>query len=42
MWERRLRSKMLFMTSLLTQPMATAQQDAVVRAGFLRRRRSGK
>jgi len=33
---------MMFMTSLLSQPFSVAQSNAVVRAGLLRRLRSGK
>ena len=42
MWERRLRSTMSSMHTLLSQPFTTAQSNAVVRAGLLRRLRSGK
>jgi hypothetical protein len=42
MWERRLRSNMMFMHTLLSQPFTAAQSNAVVRAGLLRRLRSGK
>lgn len=31
-----LRTKMMFMTSLLSQPFTTAQSDAIVRASLLR------
>lgn len=40
MWEDGLRSKMMSMTSLLSQPFTTAQSDKIVRAGLLRRMRS--
>jgi hypothetical protein len=36
MWAGRLRTKMMFMTSLLSQPFTTAQSDVVVKAGILR------
>ena len=36
MWNDGLRTKMMFMTSLLSQPFTTAQSDVVVRAGLLR------
>jgi hypothetical protein len=40
MWEKGLRAKMMFMTSLLSQPFSTAQSDKIVRAGLMRRMRS--
>jgi hypothetical protein len=40
MWRGRLRTKMMFMTSLLSQPFSTAHSDAIVRAGLKRRLRS--
>ncbi|WCB94320.1 hypothetical protein DSM104299_03052 [Baekduia alba] len=42
MCERRLRSNMKDMNTLLSQPFATAHSNAIVRAGFLRRLRAGK
>jgi hypothetical protein len=46
MWQRRLRSKMKSMHTLLSQPFTAAQSDAVVRAGTMRllgrRSRRGK
>jgi hypothetical protein len=40
MWSGGLRSKMMSMTSLLSQPFSTAHSDAIVRAGLKRRLRS--
>jgi hypothetical protein len=47
MWEPDLRSKMMVMHTLLSQPFASARFEAIVRAGALRRlgrrsRRAGK
>jgi hypothetical protein len=36
MWDEGLRAKMMFMTSLLSQPFTTAQSDVVVKASLLR------
>jgi hypothetical protein len=36
MWDEGLRTKMMFMTSLLSQPFSTAHSDMVVRAGLMR------
>jgi hypothetical protein len=40
MWDEGLRSMMMFMTSLLSQPFSAAQSNAIVRAGLMRRMRS--
>jgi hypothetical protein len=40
MWAKRLRTKMMFMTSLLSQPYSAARSDMIVRASLLRRLRS--